>query len=132
MPDAPPPVHRWPDPAWAAEYARQVRDSGWRVQDVDTELRWDKRGFLAACRRDLGFPDWFGMNWDALADCLSDLEVPPEGGLLVRWRGWGPMARMYPDDFAVATDVLAGFVTDAEARGRTVLVALVGPGPDPA
>jgi len=38
------------------------------------------------------------------------------------------MARMFPDDFAVATDILAEWVT-GQPPGRTVLVSLVGPGP---
>jgi hypothetical protein len=33
----------------------------------------NKEGFLAAVARTLGFPAWFGDNWDALEDCLTDL-----------------------------------------------------------
>jgi Barstar (barnase inhibitor) len=127
--DGPPDIHRWPDLQWARTYADQVAAQGWRVVDLDTSVRWDKRGFLAACRTTFGFPDWFGMNWDALADSLTDVDVPSDAGLLVAWRGWGPMARMFPTDYAVATDVLAEWVTRSQARSATVLVSLVGSGP---
>lgn len=125
--DGPPAVHRWPDESWAGDYVAQVAAVGWGVAELTTELRWDKRGFLAACRRTFSFPDWFGMNWDAFADSLGDVVVPP-AGLVVPWRGWGPMARMFPDDFAVAHDVLAEWVT-GQPSGSTVLVSLVGLGP---
>lgn len=128
-PDAPPDIHRWPDIGWAADYARQVSDQGWHLVALDTTMRWDKRGFLAACRRAFDFPDWFGMNWDALADALSDVAVPTGAGLLVPWVGWGPMARMFPADFAVATDILAEWVVRSGGRSDTVLVSLVGSGP---
>ncbi len=125
----PPAIHRWPDVTWADNYEAQVRKAGWQAVQLDTRMRWDKAGFLAACRSTFGFADWFGMNWDALADSLSDVPVSADTGLLVQWRGWGGMARMYPGDFAVACDVLAEFVTRRAARGETVLLALVGEGP---
>ena len=38
-----------------------------------------KDAILAALSRSLGFPDWFGGNWDALEDCLTDLSWRPAG-----------------------------------------------------
>lgn len=32
----------------------------------------DKRALLCRLARDLSFPEYFGNNWDALVDCLSD------------------------------------------------------------
>jgi hypothetical protein len=31
----------------------------------------------------LGFPDWFGHNWDALEDCLTDLSWRDAGGYIL-------------------------------------------------
>ncbi len=40
----------------------------------------DKDAALARIAQALGFPDWFGGNWDALADCLRDLSWWPAPG----------------------------------------------------
>lgn len=36
----------------------------------------DKAGLMEAFRRDLDWPDWFGANWDAMADLLAGPEDP--------------------------------------------------------
>lgn len=37
----------------------------------------DKATLLARFAAALHFPDWFGHNWDALSDCLTDLSWLP-------------------------------------------------------
>lgn len=39
--------------------------------------------FLAALGALLRFPDYFGQNLDAFNDCLSDVDVPQEGGMVL-------------------------------------------------
>ena len=53
---------------------------------LDTRDARDKQAFLAACARSLDFPDYFGHNWDAFADCLSDF-IRGRTSLLVVWTG---------------------------------------------
>jgi RNAse (barnase) inhibitor barstar len=40
---------------------------------LDGALLQDKTALLAALGEALSFPDWYGANWDALADCLMDM-----------------------------------------------------------
>ena len=40
----------------------------------------DKEAVLGRFAQALDFPDWFGGNWDALADCLNDLSWLPAPG----------------------------------------------------
>ncbi|MGY0617997.1 barstar family protein [Lysobacter sp. A378] len=54
------------------------------VARIDLANCADKAGALARIGETLQFPDWFGANWDALADCLGDLSwLPAPGYLLV-------------------------------------------------
>lgn len=42
-----------------------------------------KDGFIDTVASSLHFPDWFGRNWDALEDCLTDMSWHPAPGYLV-------------------------------------------------
>lgn len=72
----------------------------------------------------LHFPDWFGRNLDALADCLHDYaEEPSQGGRgrhLV-WDGVAALRRAQPDGYDDVLDVLGEVTADHEGFSVTVL-----------
>lgn len=57
--------------------------AGCLVQHVDLRGARNRDETLEAIGRSLGFPEWFGHNWDALADCLLDLGWRPAEGYVV-------------------------------------------------
>lgn len=68
-----------------------------------------------ACHRDealarfaqaLRFPDTFGVNWDALLDCITDLSWWPASGYLLLIDNTEPWSDAEPEAFATLFDVL--------------------------
>jgi hypothetical protein len=41
---------------------------------VDASGADDKAGFMRCLARDLSFPPYFGGNWDAVEECLADMD----------------------------------------------------------
>jgi hypothetical protein len=84
-----------------------------------------KAVLLAGLARVLEFPTWFGHNWDALADCLDDLEwLRADGYLLVLEHPAG-MSAAAPKDFALALDILSNAARKWRERGTPFWVFLV-------
>lgn len=54
--------------------------AGCLVQHVDLAQARDKDEMLTMIGVSLGFPEWFGHNWDALNDCLLDMGWRPAEG----------------------------------------------------
>ena len=50
---------------------------------IDLQGCEDKDAVLARIAQALDFPEWFGRNWDALADCLDDLSWLPAPGYVL-------------------------------------------------
>ena len=83
---------------------------------------------MSAVGEALGFPDYYGQNFDALADCLADVVAGDSEGWVLLWDGWSPLAREDHRAFSVALSVLGGRV-NADKGGRFA-VLLRGDGPD--
>ncbi|UXY26382.1 barstar family protein [Streptomyces sp. HUAS TT20] len=95
-----------------------------RVVTLDLGGVADKAAFMDRFAQALALPDWFGRNWDALADSLGDPSFwPPdaaENGLLLVVGGWLEYAAARPDEWAVALEVF----TEASGRDPLLTVAL--------
>jgi RNAse (barnase) inhibitor barstar len=98
------------------------------VVTLDLDGVTDKAGLMDRCARALRLPDWFGRNWDALADSLADHTVWPEGaveqGLAVVVRNWQPYAKARPEEWEIAQDVFTEAVD--RAPSLSVLLSLGG------
>ncbi|MBM3356694.1 MAG: barstar family protein [Betaproteobacteria bacterium] len=92
--------------------------------ELDATGACDKRDFLAACARDLQFPERFGGNWDALSDCLRDFGWRSAPGYIVRWQGDATLARSGPDAFATALEIFRDAANYWKERGTLFLVLL--------
>lgn len=67
----------------AAPLIQAAEGIGFAAFRVDLSRAQDKRGLLDAVGKAMGFPEWFGHNFDALADCLNDLVWRPAEGYFV-------------------------------------------------
>src|SRR5688500_13442578 len=82
---------------WRPEYLRE--DAAWlaahdyRLHDIDASKWRSEADMHDALARELAFPDHYGANLDALADCLGDLPVPETGGLALLVRGLDAFSR---------------------------------------
>ncbi|MDI1456192.1 barstar family protein [Streptomyces sp. NPDC003388] len=98
------------------------------VAALDLDGVTDKAGLMDRAARALSLPGWFGRNWDALADSLSDLSVWPEEarerGLLLVVRDWQAYAQARPEEWETAQEVFAHAMRIAPAL--TVALALGG------
>jgi RNAse (barnase) inhibitor barstar len=82
----------------------------------------EKEQLLRNIAAALAFPDWFGHNWDALEDCLTDLSWHPQQGYLLLFEGASA-----GDDFGVLADVLRSSAEHWSGRGKPFFALFVDP-----
>lgn len=119
-------VFRWHAAFPPEEVAHAVEHAGWAFGHLDGWGTETKAEFLDRIAQALGFPDYFGRNFDALADCLADVGNDRDG-LVLLWDGWGPFARADEKAFGVAREILAGRANDERSGPFAVLLRGEGP-----
>ena len=77
-------------------------EGGFAVFEADIANASGKGEVLAELARAIAAPDWFGHNWDALADALGDLSWYPASGYVLLLRG-DPSGEAVLDDILDAT-----------------------------
>ncbi|GAA0625297.1 barstar family protein [Kribbella sandramycini] len=106
-----PGVYRWESARTPEEVRGDVTDAGWDFVLLDTTDVHDKAGFLDVCATAFDLPRWFGRNWDALADSLSDRSTgEPE---IVYWTGLQHLLTHDHDTVDVALQILTEDITNS-------------------
>ncbi len=103
------------------------RDAGFDVARVDLASAADKDALLARFASALAFPHWFGGNWDALEDCLTDLAWRAGERRVLLIEGFDWLRARHPDDFGVLLDILATVAQYWKERGRPFFAVFVDP-----
>ena len=81
-----------------------------------------KEILLKNIARALAFPEWFGENWDALEDCLTDLSWRDAGGYVLVFEN-----AQSNDDLGVLTDVLRSSAEFWAGRGTPFFAVFIDP-----
>lgn len=76
----------------------------------------DRDALLDALAKALAFPDWFGRNWDALADCLGDLSWLEAPGYLLVFEHARQFHAGSPATWNMAAEILAEASAQWQAR----------------
>lgn len=75
-------------------------------KQADLSACKSKRQILTQLGHDLAFPDWYGANFDALQDCLSDHDWRPKSGLIVLLTGVAHLSQIDAETLGTLIEIL--------------------------
>ena len=101
-----------------------IRDAtrGSRLDLATISLSGGKEAQLQRIAAALGFPDWFGQNWDALEDCLTDLSWREAEGYVLLFSGF-----TRNDELGILLDVLASSAESWAERRKPFFAVFIDP-----
>ena len=118
-------LERLRDPARSGVYRARVRndiEEATRASRLDVVAIDAAADVFAGMAAALNFPPWFGANWDALEDCLSDLSWRERDGYVL-------VLASYPgeDVLGVLIDVLRSVAEYWASRGKPFFAVFLDP-----
>jgi RNAse (barnase) inhibitor barstar len=108
---------------------------GFKILVLDGERITNYEEFFSEIAPALGFPDYFGRNWNAFNDSFGDITCDPEKRLAIVWKQASVCLKANLHDFLGIVHRLlnAAFGArfgDAENEGIQVEVFLLGEAPE--
>lgn len=93
------------------ELRAAAAQAGIALFEADLSAVHGKGEFLAAVALALKAPDWFGHNWDALADALGDLSWQSAAAYVLVLRNGGDTLGLNAEEFETVSAILADTVS---------------------
>lgn len=111
----------------AVELAARKRHYGHHHLEIHQGMDID--AVLARIGEVLDFPDWYGANFDALNDCLTDPECLPGKGHILTIEGCEQMLASDPIGYATLLEVFAAAIDGLRKAGIPLWILLDKPAP---
>ncbi|MDO8413104.1 MAG: barstar family protein [Gallionellaceae bacterium] len=92
--------------------------AGYILFEADLTQAQGKGEFLAALARAVSAPDWFGHNFDALADALGDLTWHPASGYVLLLRNGGDTLGMTTAEHTTVMEIFGNTTAFWKSQGK--------------
>jgi RNAse (barnase) inhibitor barstar len=114
-------------PARRPAVEKAAEKEGLLLLKADISPHASKNDALARLGADFQFPDWYGANFDALFDCLTDADWQPAKGHVLMIEGSAELRVTAPDDFATLIDVFKAAADTRRDAGSPFWILLDSP-----
>ena len=100
------------------ELRKAAAQTGFALFEAGLAAVSSKGEFLAAVAQAIKAPEWFGHNWDALADALGDLSWHPAPGYILLLYNGGETLGLSTEEHATATEIFASTASFWKAQNK--------------
>lgn len=121
-----PKVYRLETQAPKEELSDLAGQQDYRFFYLDGQGIHDGPSFIDECAKVMDFPDYFGRNWNALDECITDLEWCQAKGYVLLYDGVDAFAQADPNQWAYALDTLRSAADYWRKTDTPMLVLLTG------
>lgn len=113
----------------AIEFEHASAKNNFAFFRIDFSHITNKEQLLSEIEKKLMFPDYFGHNWDALNDCLTDFSWLPAPGYAILLDQSAVFAKSSPEEFDTVVEIFeeAADFWKEEHKPFWVIVTEVGP-----
>jgi RNAse (barnase) inhibitor barstar len=111
------------DPKALAAIAKRAGFAFFRIEGKNITRKEQLLNHVATA---LHFPGDFGHNWDALEECLTDLEWVDADGYLIYYDHIDGLFIEHPDQFETLVEILRDAVASWKEDGTAMVVLLSG------
>jgi RNAse (barnase) inhibitor barstar len=95
-------------------------EPGTKVFYLDGKKIHSKETFLSKAAEAMQFPTYFGANWDAFDECITDLTWCPAGRYVILYDHADIFAQAEPTQYQIALDILNSAKEYWEANNITL------------
>ena len=112
-----------------ADVARAASGAKLAYFHIEGQMLMRKEQFLNHAAVAMHFPDWFGDNWDAFEDCLTDLSWVDADGYVILYDHTDLFAEHAPQHFDTLIEIFKESADFWAAQGKRLYVLLRGKHP---
>ena len=103
-----------------------LKGAGYVFFHVDGKNITRKEQLLNALATALRLPKHFGNNWDALEECLDDMDLPDADGVGLYYDHTDGLLEAHPDQFETLVEICRDAVASWKEDGRPFVVLFSG------
>jgi hypothetical protein len=103
-----------------------LNQKGIQIFYLDGREVCDKRSFLHKIATVMKFPNYFGQNWDALDECITDLDWCPAERYVLIYDQPDVFLKAAPAEWEIAYDILRSAATYWQATDTPMDILFIG------